>query len=256
MGCCVIMAALLLLLVVWLFPRNNPARHRSPCWSPPCRAFINALAASINASRDPCRDFHGFVCDRWRPSFGGRSMLEGSAIGFRRSVGECLVRMSTPWQSQNSPEKAVMLYKSCLAEGKHAVGDFKQFLRDRHLPWPRVYKRASLIEGVMDLVVNWHFPIFFYVYLLVSAPKERQLRKNNAELICLLRDAHKEPGDDHSESVSCEQLDKLQSEVLGGLTATGASDGSPADESWTPYNGLVTFANDFTPCPVIAGGGS
>lgn len=213
-------------------------------------------------------------------------MLEGSAIGFRRSVGECLVRMSTPRQSQNSPEKAVMLYKSCLAEGKHAVGDFKQFLRDHHLPWPRVYKRASLVEGVMDLVVNWHFPNFFYVYLLVSAPvtsapkgsklssvlvvftkdflamglhllqKERQLRKNNADLICLLRDAHKEPGDDHSESVSCEQLDKLQSEVLGGLTATGASDGSPEDESWTPYNGLVTFANDFTPCPVIAGGGS
>ncbi|KAL1430388.1 hypothetical protein MTO96_015093 [Rhipicephalus appendiculatus] len=277
LGCCVLITVLLVLLVVLLFPRSRSARHHSPCWSPPCRTFTDALAASINASRDPCQDFHGYVCDRWRASFGGSSMLEDAAIGFRRSVRERMARISPPRQSQNSHEKAVMLYKSCLAEGKHAVGEFKQFLRDRRLPWPRVDKRARLMEVVMDLVVNWHFPIFFYAYLLVSAPvtsaskgpkpssalvvftedflgmgphllqKERQLRKNNAELICRLRDALKEPGDDHSEPVSCEQLDQLQMEVLGGLTATTAGDGSPEDESWTAYKGIYSFAKDLTP---------
>ncbi|KAH7946679.1 uncharacterized protein LOC119397350 [Rhipicephalus sanguineus] len=277
LGCCVVMAAVLLLLVVLLLTRSRPVRHHLPCWSPPCRAFVNALAASINASQDPCQDFHGYVCDRWRPSFGGRSMLEDSAISFRRSVGKRVAGISPPRQSQSNHEKAVMLYKSCMAEGNHGVGEFKQFLRDRRLPWPRVDTRASLIDVVIDLVMNWHFPLFFYVYILVSEPltsaskggskqpsvqvvftedflgmgprllqKERQLRKNNAELICRLRDTLKEPGDD-SESVSCEQLDQLQREVLGGLTATSTGSGSPEDESWTQYDGIDAFASDLTP---------
>ncbi|KAH6928075.1 hypothetical protein HPB50_011342 [Hyalomma asiaticum] len=275
MGCCAVIISLLLLLAVLLFPRSGPVRHRIPCWGPSCRAFVDALAASINASRDACQDFHNYVCDGWRPRFGGRSMLEDAAIGFRRSVGERVARTSPPRQSQSSHDKAVMLYKSCLAKSSHRLDEFKRFLRDRRLPWPKVDKQASLVEVVMDLIVNWHFPVFFYVYHLSvpapsasTAPKlpsarivftddflglgprllqnERELRKNNTEHICRLRDALVESSDEESDAVSCQQLDQLQKEVLGNLTASAGA-GSREDEPPAMYNGIDSFAGDLTP---------
>ncbi|KAH7938127.1 hypothetical protein HPB49_020537 [Dermacentor silvarum] len=276
LGCCVVVASLLLLLVVLLFPHSRSARHRFPCWSPPCRDFVSALAASINASRDPCQDFHSYVCDRWRPSFGGRSMLEDVAIGFRRHVGERAASTSPPRQSQGSHEKVVMLYKSCLAERARGIGEFKRFLRERRLPWPKVDTGASIVEVAVDLSVNWHFPLFFYVYSFFSTPgptvspgtkhltarvvftdgflglgprlllKERELRKNNPEHICQLRDALRERGDEESQSVSCERLDELQREVLGDLTATSGNE-SLENTSWTLYDNIDSFADDLTP---------
>ncbi|XP_075551378.1 endothelin-converting enzyme-like 1 [Dermacentor variabilis] len=275
LGCCVLVVSLLLLIVL-LFPRSHRARHQLPCWAPQCRDFVTALAASINASLDPCQDFHSYVCEGWRPSFGGRSMLEDSAISFRRDVGKRVARSSPPRQLQDSHEKAVMLYKSCLAERTRGIGEFKRFLRERRLPWPQVDTRANIVEVAVDLSVNWHFPLFFYVYRLFSTPgpamspgtkhlsarfvftddflglgprlllKERELRKNNTEYICQLRDALMERGDEQSESVSCEQLDKLQREVLGDSTATSGNE-SLENESSTLYDNIITFADDLTP---------
>ncbi|XP_050028118.1 endothelin-converting enzyme-like 1 [Dermacentor andersoni] len=274
--CCCVLVVSLLLLIVLLFPRSHRPHHHFPCGAPQCRDFVTALAASINASLDPCQDFHSYVCDRWRPSFGGRSMLEDSAIGFRRRVGERAARTSPPRQSQDSHEKAVMLYKSCVAERTRGIGEFKRFLRERRLPWPKVDTRASIVEVAVDLSVNWHFPLFFYVYRLFSTPgpamspgmkhlsarfvftddflglgprlllKERELRKNNTEYICQLRDALMEPGDEQSEAVSCEQLDKLQREVLGDSTATSGNE-SLENETSTLYDNIVTFADNLTP---------
>ncbi|XP_075551367.1 kell blood group glycoprotein-like [Dermacentor variabilis] len=275
--CCVVMVSLMLLVVVLLFPRSGPVRHHAPCWTQPCRDFVAALAASINASRDPCQDFYSYVCDRWRPSFGGRSMLEDSAIGFRRDMGERAARTSPPRQSQHSYEKAVMLYKSCLAESAQGIDEFKRFLRKRYLPWPKVDKRVTVLDVALDLSFHWHFPIFFYVYRISSVPEpstpsvykrpsvrlvftggflglgprlllqERELRKNNTEHICRLRDALKERGDKESEAVSCKHLDELQRSVLSGSMTGGDEPFGDNDASWTRYNSLDSFAEELTP---------
>lgn len=204
-------------------------------------------------------------------------MLEDAAIGFRRYVGERAAKSSPPRQSQDSYEKAVMLYKSCLAESAEGIDEFKRFLLERYLPWPKVDKRVTVLDVALDLSFKWHFPLFFYVYRLSTVPdssppttytrpsvrlvftggflglgprlllRERELRKNNTEHICRLRDVLKEPGDKESEAVSCKHLDELQQRVLGGSIAAAGDETFGDGGSWTRYNSLESFAEELTP---------
>ncbi|KAK8783368.1 hypothetical protein V5799_010267 [Amblyomma americanum] len=267
------MMVLLLVLAVLVFPRENPPRHHIPCWAEPCRAYARALAASINSSRDPCDDFYLYVCDRWQPQFGGRSVLEDSALAFRSNVRGRAATAKPSRTSQDSYEKAAMLYKSCLAKQTTGVAEFKQFLRDRQLPWPNVDTRVSFLDVALDLSFNWHFPLLFYVYRL-SAPaqsehgsaensaqrlvftddflgqgprallEERGLRESNAAHICSLRDVLKEGGDRESGTSSCEYLDALQQRILGALISGKTHERE--DDSWTQYENLESFASDLT----------
>ncbi|XP_077493602.1 neprilysin-1-like [Amblyomma americanum] len=270
---CGFLVALLLLVAVVLFPRAGPPRHTIPCWAEQCGAYVRALEASINTSRDPCDDFHRYVCDKWRPASGGRTFLEDSMLTFRKVVMRNAANASPPPKNQDGYEKAAMLYQSCVTEPTpDTLGDFRLFLKERRLPWPEIDNDANALDVALDLSLNWHLPVFFYVYFVFIAPEptsrgpqkfaissssrlvftdnslgfgpetlleERRLRESNAVHICALREAMTDRGVRNSDMVHCQALDRLQQDILEKL-AGGKAD--VRQQYWMHYDSLKSFA--------------
>lgn len=271
------MVALLLLVAVVLFPRPGPPRHSIPCWAEQCGAYVQALEASIDTSRDPCDDFHRYVCDRWRPTFGGRTFLEDSMLAFRKAVMRQAANASPSLKKQDGYEKAAMLYKSCVTEPtSETLANFQLFLQERRLPWPEIDNNVDVLDVVLDLSLNWHVSVLFYVYLVViperlASPRtqkpvisssrlifadsfigfglptlleERRFRGRNAEHICDLRGAMTKRGNRTSDMAHCQDLDLLQRDIFEKLAESRTGE---REESWTQYASLKSFAEDLTP---------
>ncbi|KAH7934138.1 hypothetical protein HPB49_021731 [Dermacentor silvarum] len=269
--------AVLVLLAVLLFPRVRRPRHGIPCWSEQCGAYARALSASINSSRDPCEDFHRYLCDRWRPSSGGRWVLEDSLFAFHRAVMKNAAKATIPLKSQSGYEKAAALYKSCVNEpNSDELARFEASLHEHRLPWPAVDEGADALDVAIDLALNWHFAVFFYVYLVpapasgevtrspASPPRlmftdsflgfgpssllqERERRAGNAQHICDLSEVLNERKGANNNVSHCRFLDNLQHSILVGLARNNETAVKHDDPSWTRYGNLERFARELTP---------
>ncbi|KAL3229355.1 hypothetical protein MRX96_023663 [Rhipicephalus microplus] len=82
-----------------------------PCTTTDCRSLADYLRRQVDANRDPCVDFYEYACGNYR---GGSVLLE---MGERvvAAVNSLLLSVYVPDRSQTAVQKAVGMFRACLA---------------------------------------------------------------------------------------------------------------------------------------------
>ncbi|XP_037526057.2 uncharacterized protein LOC119403183 [Rhipicephalus sanguineus] len=83
----------------------EPALSPLACLTPECIAARDYLSAIVNASRDVCSDFYGYVCDSWleRRKDGG-SFRRDTIAAWVAKMNESLIS-NVGWEGRNAEEK-------------------------------------------------------------------------------------------------------------------------------------------------------
>ncbi|XP_049274185.1 neprilysin-1-like [Rhipicephalus sanguineus] len=262
--------SVLLVMFILLLTRSRVSRSTSePCRSPSCRRFMDLLEASMDTTLDPCQDFYAYVCSRWKPEAGGRTLLEDAMLEFQNVVMNRAAAVKVPTRNQNRFQKAVMLYQSCLATGDSRTSSFRGFLDVvMGSPWPDVNTSVDPIGILLDLSFQWRCPVLFYAFYTRGASSvgklvfldssagldfpalfaEYRSRQDHGRYICALqaelnKGSDEFPGDRDSANHTkwCTDLARFQREVLSELEPHSHESGG------TAYASLNQFAAQATP---------
>ncbi|KAH6928992.1 hypothetical protein HPB50_022369 [Hyalomma asiaticum] len=172
--------AVLIGLVAALTLLLSPMRTRNTsfgvCLSESCLQYIRNLEASINPELDPCRDFHAYVCSRWRPVAGGRSFLEDAMLDFEdKYIVQALATKATK-TGQTNFQKGALFYQSCVTKKDHGIRSLKEFLITTGLNWPAVNMNSDPFQVILDLSFEWRCPVFFYAYVSSGGANAHRLQ--------------------------------------------------------------------------------
>ncbi|KAL1415849.1 hypothetical protein MTO96_028632 [Rhipicephalus appendiculatus] len=167
--CVIVVAAFVLLLA-----RKMPAyasRRDHVCSTAHCLEHARRLLSTLNASVDPCHDFHAYVCG------GGGDHAVGPNDVLDRFYGsevlQVLLRSGLAGNyTPTTTLKALIALEKCADRSgtNEAIEDFTQFMADRGIYWPaqalQEDRRAGpleLLDVLFDLSINWRVALWFDV---------------------------------------------------------------------------------------------
>ncbi|KAH6932003.1 hypothetical protein HPB50_002437 [Hyalomma asiaticum] len=122
------------------------------CTSAICRFVSNWLRFHIDATKDPCEDFYGYICETFR----GLHQLAHVSLAVRYLNIRFLNESTVPPSNQVSWQKAAGLYKTCMSfvqSNRTEVGYSKEQDQwfEKRRPIPRVMNTNDYA-----LIVRWY----------------------------------------------------------------------------------------------------
>ncbi|XP_064487552.1 neprilysin-1-like [Ornithodoros turicata] len=153
-----------LALLYWIQMRSlqRPPTSNATCSSRDCNYYASLLIESIDNSIDPCDDFYGYVCKRWRRTSVSQStsVLDSLRSRAMKALLNRAFKENTSTVGQSAAQKAMTLLRTCVSvwrDGVNAVPPVKEFLADIGLPWPGSAGK-SFIDIFVEVSLNWDLP--------------------------------------------------------------------------------------------------
>nr|XP_054926280.1 uncharacterized protein LOC126530400 [Dermacentor andersoni] len=154
-------------------PRLPPTRRSQknlrllkakPLRRPPIRRRIES---QLDQSKDPCDDFHAYVCGRWKPRKEfhlSRSELSDMLLSWlyklSATVEKGLVRFPVG-------KKATAMFNRCVTQKESQVRIMKEFMKARGIVWPEnPEKPVPPVKALFDLSFNWNVHLWFTLEIL------------------------------------------------------------------------------------------
>ncbi|KAH7979637.1 hypothetical protein HPB49_010226 [Dermacentor silvarum] len=165
--CLVVIAAFVLVLALRV-PAYS-ARKEHVCSTGGCLEHARRLLSTLNASVDPCHDFHTYVCGGDNPAASPDDVLDRF---YSSKVLHVLLRPGLEGNyTPTTTLKALMAVEMCAdrSGASEAIEDFAEFMVDRGISWPAQplrAERAGLLEFfdvLLDLSINWRVALWFDV---------------------------------------------------------------------------------------------
>ncbi|XP_070396747.1 neprilysin-2-like [Dermacentor albipictus] len=165
--CLVVIAAFVLVLA-----RKVPAyaaRKEHVCSTGGCLEHARRLLSTLNASVDPCQDFHAYVCGGDDPASSPNDALERF---YGSKVLHVLLRPGLEGNyTATTTLKALMALEKFAdrSAASEAIEDFAEFMADRGISWPAPALRANTVglleffDVLLDLSINWRVALWFDV---------------------------------------------------------------------------------------------
>ncbi|KAH9367990.1 hypothetical protein HPB48_010095 [Haemaphysalis longicornis] len=155
--------------------QSLPAQHADlpfvpVCGENACQEYMGALNSVLNRSQDPCEDFYRFVCDGWMHQHHSLAVVDAAEELMYRSALNTIYwtrvdigrRGLTTSAASSVGQKVAGFARSCMYLRKSSMEHLKNFLAERHLPWPNASVR-DLLEILLDLSGNWNLHLWFQV---------------------------------------------------------------------------------------------
>ncbi|XP_064475900.1 endothelin-converting enzyme 1-like [Ornithodoros turicata] len=172
-------------------PRSGtipPPERRSACTTSDCMKLEWLLNASVDTSKDPCKDFHAYACGgaskffirptttftEWLYTAVSRyqsvpptsaSYMDWARISTSDAVKESLEHYDVPQGGQSAVQKAAAFYKACLARRKDKEANTRVFRATIEELGTHPWKAAVFkpVELVVRLLVTGYIPAIFEI---------------------------------------------------------------------------------------------
>ncbi|KAL3245624.1 hypothetical protein MRX96_058370 [Rhipicephalus microplus] len=159
-----------------IFRASSQRKHHADlplfagCAKVACYTYKAAVERTVSISRDPCQNFYRFVYDSWKhhhdlftavdAAVGAMYIRALNAIGwsYEGTGGHHSTR-----SSELGVEKIVAgLAKSAIRLSTSSLPELKQFMAERHLPWPKK-SCWGLLEILLDLSGKWNVHVWLHL---------------------------------------------------------------------------------------------
>ncbi|KAL1482037.1 hypothetical protein MTO96_015123 [Rhipicephalus appendiculatus] len=164
---------------------EDKSRQLEYCETPACRAFAQLLAASVDATREPCDNFYKFVCGKWRSS---QSVYQEHVSRFYEELATALRDTRTLAKVETVSGKAAILYAGCesvLLGGNDDLEGFREVLSQAEIVWPN-------LESTPDvLATTYRIRKYFDIASLLKITKLAKSARDSSNISEFLL----EPGD-------------------------------------------------------------
>ncbi|XP_050043600.2 neprilysin-1-like [Dermacentor andersoni] len=152
-----------------LMVRHTVGTKARLCTSDACTAHALWLRGVVNRSVDPCEDFAAFTCTSPGKSFEffASATAEDLLNAWFAQVGPLLEGVAG---RLSAASKALAAFGTCmdqdLKDTAAAMGVLRDFMRERHIPWPEAPEgNVSPLGVLLDLAFNWRLPFWIHVRL-------------------------------------------------------------------------------------------
>ncbi|KAH7956624.1 hypothetical protein HPB52_011088 [Rhipicephalus sanguineus] len=189
-----VVACVIILLLIPVHG-NSPEVHvwsENVCTTRACDRQARFLHETMQPSADTCREFSILMCGRWTHDHAvatdvdallRESALQQDARFLRNHTGRF-----------DATREARRMLHSCLEQQsdqkahRAALRTFRDFLRDRGLPWPnKPTGERHPFDVLLDLSINWRIDLWFGVRLRRNGLRRIQFKETPVALSTMLR---------------------------------------------------------------------
>ncbi|KAK8776662.1 hypothetical protein V5799_029988 [Amblyomma americanum] len=160
------------LLALFFLLRVTPSKARDNwCVSDDCLSHAGLLEKTRSTKFDPCSDFSKHVCFNWSPAKEREEIRDFDLSAMLDMVFSWLQRMSTTLQEGSAvfpvAKKALAMLESCMSDSStygSNLKNFRQFLDNRSLLWPKAPKRdVDALHVLVNLAYHWEAAFWFEI---------------------------------------------------------------------------------------------
>ncbi|XP_037507175.1 EEF1AKMT4-ECE2 readthrough transcript protein-like [Rhipicephalus sanguineus] len=163
--------------------RETSSTQAALCGKEACRRMGSLLKDSLDVRRDPCEDFHEYVCGSWPTKHPGRSVAQVLASAFRNNVTRRAKDVRIPYAlettKQTAVQKAARHLVACddiVAEEDDQSAYVGEVLAEGVLAWPDGGVDGNTSSDVLDSMIYMSQVVKIPVLLevtLMSGSKQR-----------------------------------------------------------------------------------
>ncbi|KAL3242006.1 hypothetical protein MRX96_021541 [Rhipicephalus microplus] len=199
-GCSLASVAACVIILLLLIPAhgNSPEVHEwleDVCATRACDRQALFLQETMQPSADTCREFGTLMCGRWTHD-------HAVAMDVDAQLRESALRQDARFLRNytgkfHATQEARRMLNSCLEQQsdqearRAALRTFRNFLRDRGLPWPNEPTGGlHPFDVLLDLAINWRIDLWFGVRLCRKGLAKIQFKEAPVTLSTMLRAEH------------------------------------------------------------------
>ncbi|KAL1427432.1 hypothetical protein MTO96_017390 [Rhipicephalus appendiculatus] len=166
-------AACVIILLLIPVHGNSPEVHEwseDVCATRACDRQARFLHETMQPSADTCRQFGTLMCGRWTHDHAVATDVDAELRESALQQDARFLRNYTG--SFHATQEAGRMLRSCLEQQsdqkarRAALRTFRDFLRDRGLPWPnKPTGDRHPFDVLLDLSINWRIDLWFGVRL-------------------------------------------------------------------------------------------
>ncbi|KAH6937203.1 hypothetical protein HPB50_025988 [Hyalomma asiaticum] len=176
--------------------RDSSSIQVAACAKDACRQMGLLLKDSLDVSRDPCEDFHAYVCGSWPTKHPGRSVTQVLASTFMSNVIRRAKAVRIPYvvktRKQTAVQKAARHLIACddiVAEDDDQSAYVREVLAEAGVEWPDGGADGNASSDVLDNIIYMSqvvkIPVLIEV-TLESSPVQRVVVKRPKNAASLL----------------------------------------------------------------------
>ncbi|XP_075539587.1 neprilysin-1-like [Dermacentor variabilis] len=198
-GCFLVsIAACVIVLLLIPVHSNSSAVHvwsGDVCATRACDRHARFLRETMQPSADKCREFGTVMCGRWKHDHAVSTDVDALVRKSALRQGAQFLRSGSG--KLRATQEAGRMLKSCLEQQfeqstrRAALRYFRDFLRDRGLPWPNepAGDRHPL-DVLLDLSINWRIDLWFGLRLRRNRRNRLQVTEAPVALATMVRAEH------------------------------------------------------------------
>ncbi|KAH7967812.1 hypothetical protein HPB52_002593 [Rhipicephalus sanguineus] len=173
--------------------RETSSTQAALCGKEACRRMGSLLKDSLDVRRDPCEDFHEYVCGSWPTKHPGRSVAQVLASAFRNNVTRRAKDVRIPYALETTKQTAVQKAARHLVACDDIVAEeddqsaYGEVLAEGVLAWPDGGVDGNTSSDVLDSMIYMSqvvkIPVLLEVTLMSGSKQRVVIRrpKNAAE---------------------------------------------------------------------------
>ncbi|XP_037564746.1 neprilysin-1 [Dermacentor silvarum] len=199
MGCFLVsIAACVIILLLVPVHSNSPEVQvwsEDVCTTRACDRHAHFLQETMQPSADICHEFGTAMCGRWTHDHTVATDVDAMVRQSALQQGAKFLRSSNG--KFRATQEAGRMLKSCLEQQFEqrtrpaALRYFREFLRERGLPWPNEPSgNRHPLDVLLDLSINWRIDLWFGLRLRRDGQRRLQVKEAPVTLATMVRAEH------------------------------------------------------------------